>query len=280
MKNDPINFTDEHFQRQNSVSCDLLIHLDADSYSYAIIDKEQNSLKALVKKYFGQITDTFSAFDRLEILKAENDDVNLPFTRVKISVETKAFTFVPSELYSAADLPKYSKFIGAEPESGFLTADLKPFGIKNITAVDADLEVNLRNAFRNPIICSQATPFILGVFTLLDTANRKQLFLNFSRNCFEAVVIKDNSLEFYNTFEISNADEFNYFILNLIGQFNIDRNLAVTLSGEINEQNELYERLQKYFEHLLFAESALTETVSSIPAPQRFFTLLSLRLCE
>ena len=280
MMKDPINFTDEHFQRQNSGSCHLLIHLDADSYSYAIVEKDQNSLKALTKKYFGQNTETFSAYDRLEILKAENDDVNLAFDRVKISVEARSFTFVPEDLYSADDLAKYSKFIGAEPKSGLLMTDIKPYGIKNITAVDADLEMNLRNAFNNPIICSQANPFILGVYALLDEAKGNQFFLNFTRDSFEAAVIKNNTLEFYNIFEISNADEFNYFILNLISQLNIDRNLTVTLSGEIDENNDLYERLQKYFEHMLFAQSPLIKNSSAIPAPQRFFTLLSLNLCE
>jgi len=280
MMNDPINFTDEHFQRQNSGSCDLLIHLDADSYSYAIVDKEQNSLMALVKKHFGESTGTFSAYDRLEILKAENNDVNLAFAKVKISVEAKAFAFVPEDLYSADDLPKYSKFIGAEPKSALLTTEIQPFGIKNITAVDTDLEINLRNSFANPIICSQANPFLLGVYALLNEAKANQLFLNIKRNSFEAAVIRNNTLEFYNFFEISNTDEFNYFILNLISQLNIDQSLAVTLSGEIDEQNELYETLQKYFEHLFFAETELVKNVSEIPAPHRFFTLLSLNQCE
>lgn len=280
MMNDPINFTDKDFKWHNSGACQLFIHLDAASYSFAIVDQEQDHLNVLVKKYFGQSSETFSAFDRLEILKAENDVINLAYARVKISVEAKAFTFVPEELYTETDFASYSKFIGAEPESGFITADIQPFGIKNITAVESDLENNLRQAFRNPLIFSQANPFISGVNQLVKNGNQSQLFLNFNRHCFEAAVIQGDTLAFYNIFDISTADEFNYYILNLISQLSIDRSLSVTVAGEISTEMDLYQRVEKYFGQIIFAKAPILGALPSINAPQRYFSLLSLDLCE
>ena len=247
MINDPINFRDEHFQPHQAPSCHLLIHLDTDSYSYAIIDQAQNQLKALVKNYFGERTESFSTFDRLEILKAENEIIGLNFGKVKISVETRAFTFVPDELYTDADLSKYSKFIGVEPDTTLLTADISAFGIKNVTVIEPDLDSILKDAFPESLIVSQANSFLAGAANLAKAGGESQLYLNINVDSFEAAVIKNGSLDFYNIFEVNNTDEFNYFLVNLITQLNIDRNLPVSLSGEIQADDERYQRLQKYF---------------------------------
>lgn len=281
--NNPIHFTDEHFYPHNSAFCHLFIHLDTDSYSYTIVSKETNRLNVLFKKHFPESTATFSASNRLEILLGENENLNLDYAKVKISVETKAFTFIPEELYTPADLLQYRKYIGAEPQSALLNTDIRPFAIKNISAVEADLENNLKNAFKDPLILSQANPFISGVHSLQQKGNQSELFLNFNSNRFEAAVIKNGALEFYNIFDISSADEFNYFILNLLEQLNIDPSLPVTLSGEIDSENEMYLRLQKYFEQLFFAEIDVWSNVSEVSnqvAPHRFFSLLALDLCE
>ena len=281
MMNNPILFTDEQFNPHNSGACHLLIHLDTNSYSYAIIDKKQGRLNVVGKTYFPEIVSTYSDLNRLEILIAENEIVKLDFEKVKISLQTQAFTFVPEELYSQADLPQYSKFIGAKPESTLINTDIHPFGIKNISAVDAELENSLQNAFTDPLIVCQANPIIAGIYNLHKKGNSGELFLNFNHDRFEAAVIKRDTLEFYNIFEIATTDEFNYFILNLISEFSISPGLAVTVSGEIDSQNEHYMRLQKYFEQISFAET-LTNNDEAFKGfnPHLFFSLLSLDLCE
>jgi hypothetical protein len=280
MINDPINFRDKLFQPHHSHACHLLIHLDTDSYSYAILDNGQNRLRALVKNYFGERTESFSTFDRLEILKAENEDVSLPYKKVKISVETNAFTFVPEELYNPADLPKYGKFIGVAPETTLLTADINAFGIKNITAVEPNLKNILQQAFPEPIIFSQANPFLAGIARLEKEGSESELFLNFNVGSFEAAILRKGALEFYNIFEVSNPDEFNYFILNLISQLNIDRNLLVSLSGEILSGDDHYQRLEKYFEKMSFSNTQILDQATGVFNSYRLFSLVSLDLCE
>lgn len=280
MINDPINFADEHFQPHQSPSCHLLIHFDAASYSYAIIDQAQKQLKALVRNNFGERTESFSTFDRLEILKAENENISLNFGKVKISVETRAFTFVPDELYSEADLFEYGKFIGVEPDTALLTADINAFGIKNVTAVEPDLNHVLRNAFPESLIVSQANSFLAGVAKLAKAGNDSQLYLNINADSFESAVVKNGSLEFYNIFEVSNTDEFNYFLLNIITQLDIERRFPVSLSGDIQADDETYQRIRKYFETVSFSNDALLNQATGINNPHRLFSLVSLDLCE
>lgn len=283
MMNTPIHFTDEQFNPHNSGTCHLLIHLNAHSYSYAIVDKETNRISELCENYLPENTVDFSASSGLEILMAEHENLNLKYSTVKISVETKAFTFIPEKLYSSNDVLQYSKFIGAEPNSALLQTDIRAYGIKNISAFEADLENNLQHTFPDSLILSQANPFIAGIYELKKQGIPGELFLNFSGIRFEAAVVRNETLEFYNIFDITSADEFNYFILSLIDRLNIDRSLQVNLSGNIDSENELYHRLQKYFTALRFTEIGLWNNEAEFSdqvAPHRFFSLLALDLCE
>ena len=279
--NNPILFTDDQFNPHNSGDCHLLIHLDTRSYSYTIIDKKHNRLSVAAKRDFPESAFSYSDLNRLEILIAENELLNLDFEQVKISLQTQAFTFIPLELYSQVDLPQYSKFIGAQPDSILIDTEIHSLGLKNISAVDADIKNTLQKSFLDPLIVSQANPLIAGIYDLNKKGDSIGFFLNFNDESFEAAVINNDTLEFYNIFEIANADEFNYFLLNLLNEFNINVDRPVTVSGEIDSQSEHYIRLKKYFDKISFAktlnnyEEAFRDFKSHV-----FFSLLSLDLCE
>jgi len=283
MMNDPIHLTDKHFNPENTGNCHLLIHLAEQSYSYAIIDKEEDRPGILVKKRFSEHARSLSAGERLEILLAENAYLKHRFRKVKVSIETKSFTFIPKDLYSGDDLAQYSKFIGSPPEARVLSSAISFYGIVNVCGIDADLADQLQTQFHEPLVLSQVNPFMAGISKLISNGRPAGLFLNFNAGNFEAAVIKDGTLEFYNIFEIASADEFNYFLLNLISQFDTDRSMPVTLSGEVQEEDEYFKRLIKYFDNISFTDSGMTgggsELFDRIP-PHVFFSLLSLDLCE
>ena len=283
MMNSQIHLTDEQFSLNNTAGSHLLIRLSDSSYSYAIVDKDQNRPGVLVEKKLGMHAESMSIAEKLEIILADNGYLKGDFRKVKISVETKAFTFIPEELYSSADLPQYSKFIGSQPDSAVLSSSIRPYGITTVCAIDEDLTVNLKSLFNDPLLVSQANPFIAGIHKLVIAGNPEGLFLNFNRDNFEAAIIRNGTLEFYNIFDITNADEFNYFLLNLISQLTLDRSTAVSVGGKIEKEDQHFLRVAKYFDKILFLNVELMEKAPDLfkqVPPHRFFSLLSLDLCE
>jgi len=281
--NSPIHLTDEHFSLSKTAGSHLLIRLADNSYSYAIVDAEHSRPLVLVKNKLSPQTESMSSTEKLEIILTENPYLKGDFGKVKISVETKAFTFIPAELYDDADLPQYSKFVGSTCESEVLSSDIPAYGIKTVCAIDAALVTQLKSSFHDPLIVSQANPFLNGVYQLVVSGSPEGLFLHFNTGSFEAAIVRNGILEFYNIFEIATADEFNYFLLNLMSQLTLDQNTAVSLSGEINKEDENFERVAKYFDKIDFTGSqemnAAPEAFSRVPA-HTFLALLSLGLCE
>ncbi len=281
MMNNPIRFTDAHFLPQKSVHCHLLIHLDTDSYSYAIVDQAENRLYALVKKHYNLGIDSFNILNRFSNLQQENEHINLAYSQIKISVNTGAFTFIPDALFAAENLPQYSAFTGASPDSTILNTYISSAGINNIVALETELTDTLTNTFDKPLVLNQANPFIAGIFALAGPGSRSGFFINFNHHGFEAALIDDQKLKFYNSFEITATEDFNYFLLNMITQLSLDPEKQLTVSGAIDSDDKLYEILQKYFGQIIFAEPERPDNFSESGLKlHQHFSLLSLDLCE
>ncbi|MGB4775759.1 MAG: DUF3822 family protein [Daejeonella sp.] len=281
--NKTIYLIDENFQSQHSGKCDLLIQINADSIFYAIVDKGQDQLRVLVQADFNDNTPKASVIDVIDKLLQTEAHLKYYFRKVKISVQTFKFTFIPAELYIADNIPDYAKFIKPAMETDVIVNDIKSFHIKNAFLIPTNLQNKLNSGFHKPQILSQANSFIEGARKIhSDTSN--ELFLNIQSKSFEAAILNDNKLLFYNIFEYQNADEFNYFLLTVLQNLNIDVNQTlITLSGEIKQSDEVYKRIEKYFANLIFADSKLlsnqSDLFSEIPS-HSIFPLLSLNLCE
>ncbi len=283
--NNTIRLIDEHFESQHSGKCDLLIQVNATYISYAIIDKGQDQLRVLCQTTLnGEDGNKLSVIEGIDQLLQTESHLKYHFRKIKISVETFKFTFIPSELYINSDLPDYTKFIQSISETDVLVTDIKSAQIKNVIAIPADLKNKLNSSFYEVYLFNQANSFIEGAKNLHNPSVHSQLFLNFSTEIFEAVLFQDSKLGFYNIFNYHNADEFNYFLLNMMQQLDVDKDKTlITLAGEIIESDEIYKRIEKYFSEITFADSKLlihqSDLFKAIPS-QLFFSLMSLNLCE
>jgi hypothetical protein len=283
--NNTINLTDEQFQLQHSDKCDLLIHLGSRNIAFAIIDKSQQQLKVLTDKPVHENDQHIPLIRRLDNLRESSLVLQQKFRRVKISVETPAFTFIPQELYSKDLLEQYDHFIRPEEGTELKISTIYSGGIKNITAIDSVLIKELNARFTQPLIFSSIHPFIESTLQIAKKDSSTQLFFNFDENAFEAAYYEKGKFSFYNKFEYETADEFNYFLLNIIQQLSIDlKNTALQLSGKIEHEDELVDRLEKYFDEINFAGIfhlvKVPSTIASQASLHNYFSLISLGLCE
>ena len=283
--NKPHNLTEEQVPIKHSDKCDLLIHLGLNNISYAIIDKNQGQLKFISDSIIHEVDEYISIIHRLDNLRESSIILQQNFNKVKISIETAAFTFIPDELFSKDLLKEYGRFISLEPGSEFNVSTISSCGIKNIFQFDFELIKELNARFKNPLIINSVDCFIESTSHIAGKNNSTQLFLNFQENAFEAVYYKSGRLIFYNKFDFATPDEFNYFLLNIIQQSDIDiRNTDIQVSGKIEQSGELRSRIEKYFAGINFAGiSNMVKVSSTVESPfseHKHFSLISLSLCE
>ena len=264
------------FQQAIAENSELLIKVSPKRLSYAVVDNK----KQIVALYDEALQ--MPVEETLEELLTDSDELNFNYQTVKISVETFNYTFIPEDLYSDENLGVYqSLFSKTHISRPFVSYSKKAF-IKTVFSAQENLLAPLLDLFPKAKIYTQAEPFIDGI--LSNYQGDKKLALQFNNSSFEALLLSNNGLLYYNIFEIETADDFNYYLLFLLQQLNLsETNLEIIVAGDIDKESLIYKRIEKYFSKISFASNVriaqLQDTFSDVPAHQ-FFSLFSLHLCE
>lgn len=279
-----LHLVDDEFQSQNAAKCDLLINIGIESFQYAIIDKVRDELKALVEYELPNISDQGDLIQAIENLSECTKEFKYSFNKVKISIDSYQFTFIPDEFYQSGNDEEYAKFIITKQQAVILCNPIPAAKIKNIIAINSDLHLALHKIFHNPKIYGQASAFIQGILKSFKQNTAPSLYIDIHQKHVQFAYFKQSELSFYNLFDSINAIEFNYFILNIIESLKVDLDhTAIILSGQVIENDEFYQRIEKYFKDIQFADSRLIikhpELFDKVSA-QTFFSLLTLDQCE
>ena len=81
-----------------------------------------------------------------------------------------------------------------------------------------------------------------------EKVNETALLLDFSVGSFNALYLQQQQVVFQQCYEIDNLDEFNYYLLLIINQLNINtKETNLHLTGIIHEGDDKYNCLLKYF---------------------------------
>ncbi|MEJ7693010.1 DUF3822 family protein [Daejeonella sp.] len=275
--------SDDEVQSQLATKYNLLVHIGLETFRYAIIDTVHDQGKVLAEFEIPKVSNVAALIKAIEDLPESSRQFKFSFNNVKISFDTSNYTFIPSDLYDEENREEYGKYLGLTGSSELLVHSLPSAEIKNIVAIESELNKALNRIFHKPRIYNQAAPFLEGVQRSLKREEDAVCFIDVQLRHFQVALFKDFKLEFYNSFEYANADEFNYYLLNIIESLNINlEQTPITLSGQITKTDEVYQRIEKYFESIRFMDSdqliKYSDKFEEV-LPHTFFTLFSLDLC-
>ncbi|MEJ7780086.1 MAG: DUF3822 family protein [Daejeonella sp.] len=276
--------SDDEVQSQLAAKCDLLVHVGMETFQYAVIDAVRDRVKVLAEFDISELNSTNDRINAIESLPEATKLFKYSFNKIKVSFDTFNYTFIPSALFLDKDESEYGKFVKPEENSQLLINYIRSADIKNISAMDFELNAAVNRIFHNPRIFNQATSFVEGIKKIVNGDPGPSLFIDVQRIHIQIGMVKNAELIFYNIFDCISADEFNYYLLNVIEQLNIDTTqIQLCLSGIISEGDETYRRIQKYFNHIAFTDTRrvvkYAEKLEQV-IPHTYFSLISLDLCE
>ncbi|MDR6783038.1 hypothetical protein ABIE26_000474 [Pedobacter africanus] len=270
-----ILLVDPEFDPNTAEDCDLLLKITPDSLSYAIIDKNSKQLKAVYDEQ--ECTDVPQTLSR----RLKNDSyLGLPFKEVKAAVHTENSINIPNELFNAQELNQYAKFFTEEQSANLYTRPFNVFGFTSIFTLQQFTEDMLTGSLNNYKLYAQNA----SVLTLAAQNSNQALVLDFTAASFNVAYTQNGQLIFQHYYQTDHAEEFNYYLLLIISQLNINTsNTQVYLSGIIDQENTYYKCIQKYFSNihfnLPFAGEIDQKILDDMPA-HYYSSLLALDLCE
>ena len=269
-----ILLVDPEFDPNTAGNCNLLIKITGDSFSYAVIDKNSNQLKAVFDEQ--ECEDPGAA---LASALKKDSYLRLPFKQIKISVYTSNTITIPNSLFNKQDLTDYANFFSEDASDVLHIQPFSRFGFTSVFNLEKFMEETLNTHLNTAAMYEQNAPLLT-----LGSENRgESLLLDFTAGSFNALLLKDQEVIFQNSFQIDNPEEFNYYLLLLIQELKLSTSCAsVLISGIIHKEDGYYNCLNKYFGDIRFNLPPAADIDHAIldDMPAHYYsTLLALDLC-
>ena len=270
-----IILVDPDFDVNSAENCDLLIKVTADNFSYAVIDASENRLVVL---YDQQECENVVA--ALATILTEDSHLAIPFRNVKASVYTANTIAIPNDIFNAGQLDTYAKFFSEAKSEQLHLQTIKGQPFTSIFNLDHDMEELLITRFG----ISKVYDHTAGLLASAKDPEGKRLTLDFTVGTFTAVLTENAEMVFGNCYDIADAEEFQYYLLLMVKQLNIDtKTTKVYLSGIIHSDDTKFQAIEKYFSQVVFniPDNGKLPNIILEDMPNHYYSnLLALQLCE
>jgi len=270
MKSNNILLADPAFDPATAPACKLLVKIGLDSLSYAIINVENKKVQAVFDEQ-----ECEDGTQKLAQCLKSDSYLTLPYQEIKVAFLTDNTISIPNTLYNEDDLDVHTQFF-TSASSGNLYKQHHDFhGFTTIFSISSAAELFYDSGikkFQQGAALLKLTEKIEGTILLLD----------FTVGAFNALFMRDQQVVLQQYYETENTDEFNYYLILMINQLQINvKTTAVQIMGIIHEGDAKYTCLNKYFAsiHFLAIESELNlDVLEDMPA-HYYTTLLALDQC-
>jgi hypothetical protein len=235
------NITDKNYKK-------LTLQVTLSGFSFCTIDKLSNKIIALKEIDFSN----FPATSKVEDLywKAFNDNPELKekYDEVIVLHDSNLATFVPTALFDEDFLGSYLQYNTKVFETDFFAFDsLLNYEMNHVFIPFANINNYLLDQFSTFNYKHVNTILVSKLLELSKNNDEKQVFVHFSKNKFEIVIVQNQKLLLFNSFDFVTKEDFIYYLLFTTEQLNLNpENFKVQLLGLISEESELFEIAYKY----------------------------------
>lgn len=273
---------DENYH-QKSAQLHLHLLLSKSHLFAAYFDAEVGKYVGVHSIFLGEHESWFSA--EKEILPLIKKHFTPPFKKVKLAISDKLYTLVPKALFQEEALETYITFNHSLEEKeaySLLYENVEPYQATLVYAIPKNLKEKLDKHFTSASWHSHIAPFL--EMAAFEKKTETQVILNIQHLGFDCLFLKEGKLQFLNSFECKNVDDFIYFLLYIMEQLQLDRESSqVHLQGNFEEKSTLFEMLYKYIRnlHLVSRNDTIQYALVLNEVPQQYYkNLFSLHLCE
>ncbi|MFM2213459.1 MAG: hypothetical protein RL427_722 [Bacteroidota bacterium] len=230
----------------------LVLQVSLKGLSFATFDTLSNKPTELHKIELGSINvtakieDLFAeAFETYSELKGNYDEITIVHSN-------NLSTFVPSVLFDEEYLGSYLQFNTKVFETDFFAYDdLSIYEMKNVYIPYVNLNNYFIDQFGSFDYKHANTILVNKLLEVSRNNEERKMFVHIGQGHFEIVVIQNQKLLFYNSFDYKTPEDFLYYILFTAEQLLLNPEyFKLELLGNVMEDDILYSIAYKYIRNV------------------------------
>lgn len=208
------------------------------------------------------------------------------FNQRLLIYNTKAYTLVPEPLYDPTKKDSYLGFVHKTHANDIiLESKLQAIDSRLVFGVNAEVFNELNNWFENARILHHAGAMLESVLPVFKHAEPSDaVFVNINKRLMDIMVLRNNSLNFINSFEWKAGTDIVYFLLFVLDQHALNPGkINIFLTGEIDFGDENHQLIAKYLQNVDFLtrnEPYVRGYALELIDKSKFYDLLNPALCE
>ncbi|MFV8378790.1 DUF3822 family protein [Flavobacterium sp. LB3R33] len=230
----------------------LSIQVSLTGLSFCCFDTLNNTVTSFNEVHF----DTFHKATKIEDLFADafrdHPELNDSYDEILVIHNNNLSTFVPEPLFDENFLGSYLQYNTKVFETDFFAFDEIPNYQMNTVYIPY---VNINNFFIDQFgaFDYKHANSILVSKLLVASKNKdaKKMFVHINTGHFEIIVVQNQKLLLFNSFDYNTPEDFLYYILFTAEQLNLNpENFPLELIGNINTESDYFKIAYKYIRNV------------------------------
>ncbi len=233
----------------------MSIQFSLGGFSFCISNSKEEVYQFTSYQFEEKANSPETILEKLKEVFKTDQSLQDEFESVQVIHQNNLNALVPNPYFKEDALKSYLKYSIRTITTDLIVYDeLDDLQMKNVYIPYVNINNFLFQNFGEFEYKHHASLLIKKLITKSDEGS--MFYVNVHHNLFDIVVIEDQKLLFYNSFEFTTKEDFIYYILFTLEQLKFDPEVIATLLlGDIDETSELYQIAFEYIRNLDFLSS-------------------------
>jgi len=244
------------FQANNKINQNvnntLSIQVSLSGLSFCILNTDTNTITFFKHIKFEKKLTPPDTLDKLIHCFNTEEALQQNFKFVKIIYENELSSIVPKPLFKKDYMADYLKFNSKILKTDYITYDavLANDSI-NVYIPYVNINNYIYDRFGAFEFKHYSTILIETILALEKHSSSLKMYANVCESHFEIIIVENNKLKLYNTFEYISKEDFIYYILFTAEQLQLNpEEFQLILIGNINKADALYKMAYNYIRNV------------------------------
>ena len=259
----------------------LSIQFSLDGFSFCVLNKEKNTFFALQDFDFKEYNNTPERLlENIKTVFKEATLLDRNYNSVNVCHISELSSLVPKAVFDENKLREYARFNNKIFAFDYLVHDeIKGQDIMNVFIPYVNINNFLLDHYGGFEYKHYSSVLLENLMVVYKNSLVPHMFAHINSNHFELIVLADNKLQLYNTFNFSTKEDFMYYVLFTAEQLKLDpEKFELVLLGNVEKEDELYTIAYKFVRNVGLLENRFNYTFDPIFTEEdkrAFFTLFN-----
>ena len=255
----------------------LAVQVALDGLSFGVFDTLNNTPLLLKQVPFNSIQRSAKIEDIMEEVYRDNPELKHQYDEIAIFHSNNLSTFVPTALFDEEFIGSYLQYNTKVFETDFFTFDtLENYEMNHVYIP----YVNMNNFFIDQYgsfdYKHANTVLVSRLLDLSKNKEERKMFVHMNESHFEIIVVQNQKLLLFNSFEYKTPEDFIYYILFTAEQLQLNpENFNLELLGNIQEDDVYFKIAYQYIRNVALLDVSEKKNTFSDAENRSFFILLN-----